>query len=241
MNILVTIRYALMILRTHKHIVAPSVIVSLTLTILSIVFIINPSAMTGGGSVQTVKDLEPFMGRLITLGVLDFLVQIFTQAMVVSMAMDIIDKKECSIRRGFMSVLSRANAILYASIILGILLFSGMLLLFIPAVIIAYFLMFTIVALMSDPTTDTVTAMKLSYMLVRRNLNWSMMVFLSLIGIGLIITLFNVFLSNIQGFGQIIPSITIGLYMAFVAIILLLAYRELIHHEYTKKINRTNI
>jgi len=230
LNILSIFRDSLIILRMHKHIAAPTIIVSLTITILSVILIMNPLGEEAGTQLKTIKDLEPIMGRFITIGLLDFFLQIFTQAMVISMVMDVIDKKGCSIKIAFLSAFSRLNALFSSVLFLGTLLFAGMLLLFLPAVIVGYFFMFTIVILMNDRSANAFTAMKLSYLLVRHNLNSAIMFFLSLITLGLIVTLFNIMVSSIPGIGQIIPSITMGIYMAFGGVALLLAYREIVHN-----------
>ncbi|MBF0541789.1 MAG: hypothetical protein HQK91_10115 [Nitrospirae bacterium] len=237
MSITTIFKYSFMILRLHKHIAAPTVIASLIMTILTVIFVINPNAATMGSHVQTVKDFEPIMGSLMSLGVLDFLFNVFTQAIVISMVNDVIDNQTCSIRRSVFSVLSRMNALFSSAFFLGVLLFTGVLLFFIPAVIAAFFLMFTIVILISDDRTNAITAMKLSYIIVRRNINYALMVFLSLIFTGLVVTLFNIILtSKIAELGQVIASITVGIYMAFSGTVLILSYRGIIKHEFSTKI-----
>jgi len=225
-----------MILRLHKHIAAPSVIVSLVMTILSVIFISNPIASAPSPHIITSKDIEPIMGSLLSLGMLDFLLHIFSLAIVIAMVNDVIDKQECSIKGGIASALSRINVLFSSAVFLGVLLFAGILLLFVPALIAAFLFMFTIVIIISDDRTNAVTAMKLSYIIVRRNLNYSLSVFLSLIFTGMIVTLFNILISSVHGLGQIIPSITMGIYMAFSGIVLILSYRGIIKHEFSNTI-----
>ncbi len=223
---------SLNIIKNNIIIIFPPIIVTLLAAIIAGLLI--------GGNMPTIETMSPeavkpeaappqikeMMGALFLTSILSFFLHVFSQGMIISMAIDVLEKGSCSLQRGFSATLSKLNGLMISALIILILIVIGMMLLFLPALIVSFVFMFTFAIVMSEET-GAINALKKSFNTVKENLGQTLVLFISLLVIGFFIIIINTMFSRIPFLGQIISSLLMGGFMSFLAVSVLMAYKEL--------------
>ena len=135
-----------------------------------------------------------FGSLLLSAGILtivSIILGILSEGMMIEMVAGASEEKGSALlSRGWKAALSKFLPLLLASILYGIIVFIGSLLLVIPGLI-ALFLFFLIAQAIMIDNEGPISAFGRSYRVVRDNLGDAILIFLAMIGIGIVISLFS--------------------------------------------------
>jgi len=165
-------------------------------------------------------------GGMIVVAILGGLVGFLAHGMTVGMADLALKGEPAGLKNGWSRFTPRILPLLIAAVLVGILVGIGFMLLVLPGVILAFFLMFALIAVMVDNLGAT-KAIGRSFKVVSKNFGATFVTFLVIIGMGIITGLICFILNLIPVLGQILTLIVGAIYTGYVTIFLVRAYREL--------------
>jgi len=224
MNLGQTIRKGYEILKGNPILIVPPVVVSVIMTFLMLAIL--GGAMMKAGRMEMPSVGGGFFIYTFLVAVLSFVLHSFSQGMTIAMIDDILRKGEYSLKTGFERALSRISGLIGAGLIMGVLVALGMAVFFIPGLVVAFFLMFTFVAVILDEE-GAIGGLRVSFMTVKYNLGSALSIFIVVIGIGLLVGIINAVFGMIPLLGHLISLVIMGGFLSFVAAVLVVAYREL--------------
>ena len=210
------------ILKKNVVVAVPLVAVGILSAVLTITLMGGVMAGAGmmgmGGFRPGLGTLGAFMGTAVLVSLLIGLLNLIAYGMTYVMAEEAISGK-ADLNTGFQKTMSNIANLLVASIILGVIVFIGMILLVLPGIIAAYLLMFTLVLVMLEKQAP-VAALQGSFELVKSHINETL--------IFAVIALVILVVAGIIGaiLGPLSPIIS-GAAMAYISIVLVLLHKEL--------------
>jgi hypothetical protein len=211
---------------------APTVAVAVVMSVLTLILVGSGVLSIGlmGGGMHSPGGMMPLigamMGGLFIVAVLGTILGLIAHGMTVGMAREVIEKGSTSLNSGFSVAMGRLAQLVVASTLVGIIVFVGFMLLFIPGLIAAFFLMFTFVSVIVD-NTGAVEAMKKSYATVKTNLNDSIVFFIGMIAVGVVFAVANAVLNVIPILGQLLGMALIGAFGGYISVVIVKVYLEL--------------
>jgi hypothetical protein len=232
MDILVILREGVEISKRNYILFIPMLAVMLLLLFFSFILIGSGMfAMYLTGSMihlpdDTVSRYGAMTGGVFILSLLGIVLYLFAHGMTIAMAMEVIEKGTTSLNRGITITMDRFGPLLGASILVGLMVAVGFMLLIIPGLLASFFFMLTFVAVIVE-NLDAVKAMKRSYGVVRSRLQDSVILFVALIVIGLALGVVNAVLNAIPLIGQLLSMALIATYGGYVSIVMAKGYKEL--------------
>lgn len=228
MNIGVIFKESFDLVRRNIVIIVPPIGVSVFTTLLTLLFIgagvFKLSGMDAG--MNTVPGAGGMMVYGFFFGIISMILQGLSQGMTIAMADEAMREGRCSLQYGYRRAMERVGALFVASVIFSILVSVGMMLFFIPGLIVTYIFMFTFVIIMTE-NRDGIEALKGSFSTVRTNLSQTFILFAALAGVGVLLSIISMFFRAIPLFGQMIVAVIMGGFFAFVSTSVLKAYRVL--------------
>lgn len=166
------------------------------------------------------------IGRLIVLMIVGSIAGLIAHGMTVLMADDAIEGRDVHLSTSWQRVRERIVPLLIASVVVGILVSLGMVLLVLPGVIVAFFLMFSIVALMLNELAP-LNAIGKSFTTVKSHLAATFVFFLVMIALGVLIGIVNFVLGLIPILGAILTVVVSSAYASFLSVFVVAVYRGL--------------
>ena len=166
------------------------------------------------------------LGRLIALMIVGSIAGLIAHGMTVPMADDALEGRDVHLSTSWQRVKERIVPLLIVSVVVGLLVSLGTVLLVLPGVIVAFFLMFGIVALMLDKLTP-LNAIGRSFATVKSNLAAVFVFFLVMIALGVLIGLVNFVLGLIPVVGAILTMVVSSIYASFLSVFVVAVYRGL--------------
>jgi uncharacterized membrane protein len=217
------------VLKRNVIIAGPLVTVGIITGLLTMVFIGGMAAgtgMMGTGMMTSAFSLGAMMGGAFLLLIINGLLNLIAMGMTYVMASEAIGGK-ADLNSGIEKTLGNIVNLFIASILLGIIVFIGMLLLFLPGLIAAYLLMFSLVLVMLD-NRPPVDALKESFELVKSNISETIVFAVIAVVVMFVAGIVGSILGVIPLLGSLIltPIVT-GTAMAYISTVLVLLYRGL--------------
>ncbi len=158
--------------------------------------------------------------------ILTAIISMLAHGMTVLMAGRALDGQPTDLKQAFSKTTERIVPLLMASVVVGVLLGIGFMLLVLPGLLIAFFLMFTFVALMVDEL-GAFESLGRSVQVIKGRLVDCLVFFLVLIALGFVFGLVNLILSRIPVVGVILGMVVWALFAGYSSMLLVIAYREL--------------
>lgn len=231
MDIAGTFKDSAEVAKKNPLILVPNVAVGLVMTLVTMVLVgggMMTAGMMGGmdspgGAMGAVGAM---MGLAFILGIISMVLGLVAHGMTVGMAKEAIETGTTSLGTGISVVTNRLVQLVVGAVLVGLAVGIGMMLLIIPGVIAAFFLMFTFVVIIADNAT-AMDAMKKSIDLVKTNLNTMIILFLVVIAVTIAVSVINAILGIIPVVGQLAGSLLMGILGGYLAIVVVKVYREL--------------
>jgi hypothetical protein len=166
------------------------------------------------------------LGSAMVLSILSTLITFLAHGMTIALGHDAIQGLPVSLRKGWERAAERIVPLVIAVILVGLLIGIGMVLLVLPGLVAAFFLMFTFAAIMVDGK-DALRALRSSISLVAGNLGTTLILFFVLIALSVIFMLLNMILSMIPVAGTVVAIVVSAVFSTYLTLVVLHAYLEI--------------
>ncbi|MCA1753965.1 MAG: hypothetical protein LC641_04530 [Spirochaeta sp.] len=166
------------------------------------------------------------VGAFMIVSILSSFVSFLAHGMTVGMADSALKGESVSLKTGWERLVSRIVPLIIATVLVIAIVTVGMILLVIPGVIAAFFLMFTLIAVMLD-NLSAGKAVGRSVSTVKKNLGATFITLLVIIGLTFLVFVLNFALVFIPILGVILSSLLFTIYAAFITIFLVRVYQNL--------------
>jgi len=206
-----------------------ALVIAMVLTLLVVGGGMHSMEGAGGGMSSPETMATSFsgpMGGALLIGILGSIIGIFAHGVTVAMALEAVVSGRTSVKTGLDAAKARMAPLLLASVFAGLLVMTGLMLLVIPGIAAAFFLMFTFVIIMTG-NAGAVDAMKESFRLVKARPGDSLILFAALFASGIIFGLANMVLNMIPVLGQLAGIVLMGVFSGYVSVVMVLAYRKM--------------
>ncbi len=180
--------------------------------------VVNPEqAMAAAGAA---------IGGVFLVMILSAIVGLLAHGMTVAMSDLALKGEKPSLGTGWKRLMARLVPMIIASVVMGIIIGVGMMLLLLPGLIAAFLLMFTLVSVMVDDA-GAFEALGRSFRTVTQNFKATFVFFLVAIALGLLFGLLSVIVGLVPVLGVVLTMIVSALYTGFISVFIVRAYREL--------------
>ncbi len=222
---------SLEIVRYNIIIIIPPLTVFLIMTVLthSILNVDTPAMgeiPVNEEPMGTTSPMEEHLGTIFFLAIVNYLLQVFSLGMMISMGGEAIRRDTCSLKEGFSLTLSRSGNLIIAAVILFIVIAVGMFLFILPGIIVLFLFMFTFIIIITEDY-GAIDSLKRSFTLVKENLSNSLLLFISIVGMFILLLVINMILVRVPYLGQIVYALLLSVFLAFLSISLLKFYKGL--------------
>ncbi len=232
MDIVGIFKESLEVSKRNYIIFVPTVAVAVIMAVLTLVLIGTGILSIGltGGELRSPGDAMPILGKMIggffIVAVAGTILCLIAHGMTVGMAKQAVETGTTSLNGGLSAARGRFTQLVAASVLVGVIVFIGFMLLFIPGLIATFFLMFTFVSMIVD-NTGAIKAIKNSYKTVKTNLNDSVVVFIGMIALGIVFAVANAILNVIPVLGQLLSIALMGALGGYISVVIVKVYMEL--------------
>ncbi len=213
------------LIKGNPVVVAPPVAVSVIMGFFSLSMSGRMAAMSGNGMEGQGGGLDFVLARsAVTL--LGWVLYSFAQGMVASMVSEARDRGVTSLGHGFNEANGRIGSLMTAGFAVGLILILGFMLLFLPGVIFSYIFIFVSVVIMLEGK-GALDAMKRSVQIVKDNISYTILVFGTVIGMGLLSIILNLVLVPVPLLGPLMGMFLTGAYVGVSSVFVVRAYQEI--------------
>lgn len=232
MDIRTIFKKSLDTLKDNFVITIPPMAVSLFITLLTLLLAksgLIPLPPGGGKGVPSAPGTPDQMVGMsfIIIGIVSMILLTLSHGIVVAMAKEAINRGETTFRSGFKTAMGKLNNLILASVIISVIIMGAASLFIIPGLIAIFFLMFTVVGIISDNIT-ALDAIKNSFNLVKNNLKDAAVMFIAIILLGFVFGFVSVVLSHTPVIGQLISLGLTGAFWGYTSIVIVMTYNELV-------------
>jgi hypothetical protein len=212
----------------------PMLAASVFSVVVSLIFVGSAMPMAGrfageqmaANPEQAMAGFGVALGGVFLVSALSGIVGLLAHGMTVAMADLALKGEGATLGSGWSRLVSRIVPIILASVVVGILVSLGMVLLVLPGIIVAFLLMFTLVAVMVDDA-GAFNAIGRSFRKVTRNFKATFVVFLVLLALGVLAGVLGMIVGLIPILGIILTMIVSALYTGYISIFVVAVYRNL--------------
>jgi hypothetical protein len=209
----------------------PTVAVAVVMGVLMLVLVgagVMSAGLGGGmrspGAIMAL--VGAMMGGIFVVSIVGMILGLVAHGMTVGMAKEALETGSTSLNSGLSIALGRLGQLFGASVLVGIIVFIGFMLLFIPGLIASFFLMFTFVSVIVD-NAGAVEAMKKSYATVRANLNDSVVFYIAMIAVGAVFFIANAIVGVVPILGQLAGLVLMGVFGGYASVVIVRVYTEM--------------
>jgi hypothetical protein len=216
-------RAGLDVLKQYPVMVLPPLVVQVIVAVLTALFVGSAvTAVVIGGGAGLVGAFFGGFFFVLLVGVLSLI----ASAVTVVMARDALGAREPSIGDALAVVLGRLVDVLVASVVVMVVVGIGMLLLVLPGVVAAFFLIFTLPAVLLDSRSG-LDAIKRSVTLVKDNLVEVVLFVIGCLLVGVAFAIVSAVLGRIPLLGHLVTGVAAGIAIAYVSIVAVRVYQTL--------------
>lgn len=225
---------SVIIIKNNLIIIIPTLVISMLMAVMAFLLI--------GGGVATVAVIEEgnmdvpstmtdgLLSLAFFVAVLSMVLGTISQGIIISMAEEAVDTGRSSIKNGVTAALAKTGQLLIAALLLSVLVTLGIMLFYLPGLIVAFLLMFTFFGIMVG-NLSAIESMKKSFVIVKNNLNNTLILFVSIVVTGILFVMVSSVFSVIPVLGQIIGAALMGLFWGYISIVMVIAYKELANQD----------
>ncbi|NTU42976.1 MAG: hypothetical protein HGA78_07975 [Nitrospirales bacterium] len=220
------------IIKRNPVLIVPAIALNVIIAILALILLgggvvgmgMMGLGMRSPGSVPAA--FGAFAGIAILMGIVSWIVSLFVHGMTVGMAQEAVERGFTNIGDGMRVGRECFVNLLGGSVLVGLVVMIGLILLIIPGLVAVFLLMFTFVAIVVEDV-GPVEGMKRSYELTRTHVGDLIIFFVVLMVVGLLVALVSSVFSFIPILGQAIRALISGVFSSYVAVVMVLVYREI--------------
>jgi hypothetical protein len=195
----------------------------------AVVFVLTVLFFGGAFAAVMVAGGAGFFGAVVgflLLGLVGGLLTLLASAVTIVMARDALEGREPSFGDGVAAVMGRLGDVVIATVLFGLIVFVASLFFVLPGVVAAFFLMFTLPAVLLDGV-GAIDALGHSARLVRQNLGPCLGFVIGVFVLGVALAIVLNILGNVPLLGQLASAVVAGVIAAYLAIVAVRVYRLL--------------
>ena len=234
MNVSLGLRKSLEVAKNNPMVFVPMLAASVFGVVLSLVVVGSavPVIAGLGSDPSSVTAQQAFAGIGAAIGggfivaLISGIVGLFAHGMTVAMANMALGGESPTLASGWERLRARLVPVVVASLLLGLIIGFGTLLLVIPGLVAAFLLVFTIVSVMVD-NVGPVEALGRSLTTVTRNFGSTFVFFLVILALAIVSGIIGGIVGAIPFLGAILTMVVSAAFTGFVTIFTLYTYREL--------------
>mgnify|MGYP005864040093 CR=1 FL=1 len=234
MSITKIFKESISVAKGNPLIFIPMLAASVLSALLSLIFVGSAVPMAGRFSgeqiaanpEQALAGVGVAAGAMFIIGIISTFVGLLTHSMTVAMADTALKGERATLQNGWSRIISRIVAVIIASVLMGVIVGAGFIMLVLPGIILAFFLMFTLVALIVDDL-GAFKAIGQSFKTVGKNFGATFITFLVIIGLAIITGIANFIVALIPLLGAVLSLIIYALFTGFITIFIVRVYSEL--------------
>jgi|GEM_PF-1993183 len=228
MDVVSLFKKALDIFKVNYIIAVPNLVVNLILTLLMAALVGGAIAGIGGmafGRTPSMGALGALLGLFGLLMIAGLVLSLVATGAAIGMAKEAIETGKTTLETGINVAKSRLVDLLLVSIIAGVLVLIGLMLLVIPGLVIGFFLMLAFPAVIIDSLSAT-DALKKSFELVKSNIGDAIILVVGIIVAAFVVGIVAVIIGIIPLLRQLIGIALNAAIAGYFAIVLTLFYNE---------------
>jgi hypothetical protein len=215
---------SILLIKRNIIIVTPAIIVSLITLILSIILIGNDFFLNmPKDTSQEIALLKEVAWKLIAITITNFYLQVVAHAVTAVIAFGTLSGVKVTVQVAFSYTLKRGWRLFVAASVLGIMLFSGLILFMIPSIIAAFLFMFTFIIIIKEDK-GPLESLKKSYTIVKKHMNSAFQIFLVVSIASMIFMLIKLGTAETPYLDAVFTSFLSGIMMSFSTLLLLKYY-----------------
>lgn len=234
MSISTIFKESLAVAKGNPLIFIPMLAASVLSALLSLIFAGSAVPMAGNFSGEQIAanpdkalaGIGVAAGAMFIIGIISAFVGLLSHSMTVAMADTALKGEKATLQSGWSRIISRIVPVIIASIVMGAIVGAGFVLLVLPGVILAFFLMFTLVALMVDEL-GAFKAIGQSFRTVAKNFGATFITFLVILGLGILTGIAGFIVALIPLLGALLTMVIYALFSGFITIFIVRVYRDL--------------
>ncbi|MCF7916027.1 MAG: hypothetical protein K9L66_12745 [Spirochaetaceae bacterium] len=158
--------------------------------------------------------------------VLSGIIGLLAHGMTITMIDDALKTEKATLSGGWTKTLQRIFPLLIAAVLVGLIVSIGFILLVLPGIVAIFFLMFSIIAVITNQTNGF-AALAHSARTVFRNIKATIVLFLVLIALGVLFAIVSVILGLIPILGVILSIAASAIFGVYTTIFLVISYNKL--------------
>jgi len=174
---------------------------------------------------SSLRMMGTLMGWMMILMLIALVLSLMAHGVTVVMAREAIESRPVEVLRALKIFRERLAHLFLAGVLVGVLVLIGTLFLFIPGLIAAFLLMFTIPGVMLD-RLDAADALTRSFNIVRHHLSKATLLFIGFIVLIVLWSILSMILGVVPIFGQLINLLLGSLMVGYVSLVLVKFYLE---------------
>lgn len=226
MDVVGVFRESFEVSKKNYVVFAPAVAAMVLMFVLTLLL---AGAAAGVGYAGRANGTMPTMGAMagsaMLLGIIGMVVSLFAHGMMVAMAKEAIDTGATSFNSGMETAKARFVPLLIGSILVGIIVMIGAMLLVIPGLIAGFLLMFTFVLIVVEKS-EPFEAIKKSFALVKAHLGDSILFIVGAIVIGIVFGIVRAILGVIPFLGQLVGMLLLAVVEGYLSVALVRFYKD---------------
>jgi hypothetical protein len=233
MNIVGLLQESFAKLKSNPMILVPILAATVLIGILSLILVGTMVPKIGPVNSQVVISADEAvgvagmaLGRVIAILIFGSIVGLIAHGMTVMMADDAIHGRTVQLSTAWNRTRDRLVPLVITAVVVGVVTSLGLVLLVLPGVVIAFFLMFSFAALMVHELPP-MSALSRSFRVVKGNFAATFVFFLIMIALGVLMGLVNLVLGMIPVLGALVSLIVASAYASFLSIFVVAVYRGL--------------
>jgi MFS family permease len=234
MNVSTIFKESTTVAKANPLIFIPMLATSVLSALLSLIFVGSAMPMADRFSAEQISSNPEqalagagiAAGGMFLVGILSGFIGLLTHSMTVVMADTALKGEQTSLKLGWTRTLQRIVPVIIASVLIGIIVTVGMIMLVLPGIVLALFLMFTLVAVMVDKL-GAFKAIGHSFRTVSRNFGTTFITFLVIIGLAILTMIISTILALVPILGAILSLLVSALFTGFITIFIVRVYRDL--------------
>lgn len=234
MNILNVFRESIVVAKGNPLIFVPMLAAFVFSALVGLIFTGSAIPMMGrftgeqfaASPEQALAGAGAAVGAFMMVSMISSFVSFLAHGMTVGMADSALKGQPVTLKSGWERLVARIVPLVIATAVVLAIVTVGMILLVLPGLVAAFFLMFTLVAVMLD-SLPAGKALGRSFQTVKKNLGAAFITVLVILGLAFLVMVLNFALVFIPVLGVILSGILFTIYAAFITVFLVRVYHNL--------------
>ncbi len=232
MNITAVLRDSFDVMKKNWTLFVPFLAAFVLMALISLIAVGTMVPFGDFGSMGQVSEKEAIgmagasLLAVFIMMILSGIIGLVAHGMTIVMIEDALRTEKATLSEGWKKTVQNIVQLVIAAVVVGVIVSIGFILLVLPGIVAVFFLMFTIVAVMSN-RDNGFTALAHSFRIVYRNLKTTIVLFLVLIALGVLFGIVSMIVGLIPILGVVLSIAISAVFGVYTTIFLVISYNKL--------------